>query len=262
MTLELPPLSSPVLLLAGFFGVCALLVMFRGLVRMAAWVLTFCLSAWAGFQVWQRSAGLAIEWTGAPHPWVVNGLPLAAFVLAWVLLRKIGRAMLARREDDDGPNPMLWIKGMALCALFSGLLFVTAIAILHHAGSVEEIRAVAENKPAGEPQRMAEWKQSIERLMPAWALRWIDPLSEPNRLELAKHIAGGRQWEPVIDPATGQPYPRAEIVEDPELRKLAGEGRYSTLLRHPLLDQALSHPELRRMLDALREPAEKAGKAP
>jgi hypothetical protein len=52
----------------------------------------------------------------------------------------------------------------------------------------------------------------------------------------------------VTDPQTGRPYPRAIIVDDPELMDLAREGRFSTLLRHPLLSEALKDPMIRQAL--------------
>jgi hypothetical protein len=52
----------------------------------------------------------------------------------------------------------------------------------------------------------------------------------------------------VIDPETGLPYPRAIIVDDPELADLAREGRFSTILRHPLLSEALKDPLVRKAL--------------
>ena len=79
---------------------------------------------------------------------------------------------------------------------------------------------------------------------------WLDPLSAEPRLKLAKMIAAGngQALQPVINPETGQPYPRAIIVDNPELNQLAEEGRFSTLLRHPLLSEALKDPLIREAL--------------
>ena len=79
---------------------------------------------------------------------------------------------------------------------------------------------------------------------------WLDPLTTEPRLQLAKMIAASQNkpLEPVIDPETGRPYPRAIIVDDPELLDLARKGRFSTLLRHPLLSEALKDPLIRQAI--------------
>jgi hypothetical protein len=78
----------------------------------------------------------------------------------------------------------------------------------------------------------------------------LDPLTAQPRLQLAKMIAASpdKPLKPIIDPKTGRPYPRAIIVDDPELLDLAKQGRFSTLLRHPLLSEALKDPLIRQAL--------------
>ncbi len=81
-------------------------------------------------------------------------------------------------------------------------------------------------------------------------MEWLDPLASDPRVELVKMIAAGedRRLEPVIDPETGQPYPRAFVIDDPELQTMAREGRFSTLLRHPSVSAALEDPKIREVL--------------
>ena len=69
-------------------------------------------------------------------------------------------------------------------------------------------------------------------------------LNDQN-VALAKEITAraSERREPAIDPATGKPIPRAIIVEDPELQSLAREGKFGTLLRHPLLSKWLENPK-------------------
>jgi hypothetical protein len=40
-------------------------------------------------------------------------------------------------------------------------------------------------------------------------------------------------------------------VDDPELQKLARQGKFGTLLRHPLLTKALEDPKLQALLKDL-----------
>ena len=81
----------------------------------------------------------------------------------------------------------------------------------------------------------------------------LDPVAEPSRLALAKLITAQADspLNPVINPQTGKPIPRAIIVNDPELQNLARDGNYGTLLRHPLLTKALADPQVKKILKDL-----------
>ena len=54
-----------------------------------------------------------------------------------------------------------------------------------------------------------------------------------------------------MNPRTGEPIPRAIIVDEPVLQKLAREGKFDTLLRHPLLTKALADPKIQKLLHDL-----------
>lgn len=41
------------------------------------------------------------------------------------------------------------------------------------------------------------------------------------------------------------------IVEDAELEKLARERKFGTLLRHPVITDAIENPEVRKLVDEL-----------
>ena len=90
----------------------------------------------------------------------------------------------------------------------------------------------------------------IEDALPESWIRTLDPLAQHNRLTLAKLIAtqSESRLNPVINPQTGKPIPRAIIVDDPDLQNLAREGKFSTLLRHPLLTEALADPKIQKLL--------------
>jgi hypothetical protein len=78
----------------------------------------------------------------------------------------------------------------------------------------------------------------------------LDPLATQSRVELAKMIADSSKdsVQPEIDPKTGEPIPRVLIVDHPELISLAKKGRFSTLLRHPLLSDAINDPAVKKAL--------------
>jgi hypothetical protein len=93
-------------------------------------------------------------------------------------------------------------------------------------------------------------KKSLSDPIPDKLMNWLDPMASKPRVRLAKMIAAGAKTplEPVTNPATGKPYPRAIIVNDPALNNLARQGRFSILLRHPQLSKALKDPKIRRVL--------------
>jgi hypothetical protein len=51
-----------------------------------------------------------------------------------------------------------------------------------------------------------------------------------------------------IDPQTGEPISRVLIFDNSELISLAKKGRFSTLLRHPMLTKALNDPLVKKAL--------------
>lgn len=242
------------------FAVCAGFVLLRGMTRMLVGVGVLCLSAWIGFRVWQLAPALAIEWTGKPEAWISMGLPAIAFLAAFFLLRSITRFIVRPfgkpGENGDPPPRKSRLKLIALALIPTAFLWITAATLVHHIGSVAEVRAYAEQSAgAGKTTPSAfiqSLKVNVEGLIPPALLQFLDPLAEPSRLSLAKLIATRSDAEPVIDPKTGKPYPRAIIVDDPELQHLAREGRFSTLLRHPLLNQAANDPEVRKLIDQLQ----------
>lgn len=230
------------------FACCAGYMILRGLARTIVNTACLALCAWVGFRVWQMAPSLAIDWFGKPSEIVTIGLPLAAFLVTLFTLRKlIGffRAPVPRTAEDVAPRSGGQLVFRLLITLIpAALLCLIAATFIHHAGSVAEIR------DSTNPGWAGKMKDSLSAAMPEKLMSWLDPMACEPRLKLAKMIASASEGppEPVIDPATGLPYPRAIIVDNPKLVDLAREGRFSTLLRHPLLSDALKDPEIRRSL--------------
>ncbi len=253
------------------FVVCAFYVIVRGMLRMMVGTLVIAASAWLGFHGWQIAPELSLEWFDTLSPVVLYGLPAAVFILSFLVLRLVLVTLtrpFTNRSDEFREDRFSFRRMMfrlPLLLIPSGLLFVIGAVIVHHLGSLEEIRTVAAKMPVddeipGEPTYLGRLKESVARTLPASWLARLDPLTEPDRLNLAKLIAAqestsrdGSHLEPVIDPATGRPIPRAIIVEDPALQDLARDGSYGTLLRHPGIKQALEDPEIRQWIDMLRQ---------
>ncbi len=238
------------------FGLCAGYMLIRGIARTIVNAACITLSAWVGFRIWQQAPSLAIDWFGKPSEIVATGLPIVAFLATLLVLRKmIGffRAPVPRSGDDVAPRSGgQLVFRLLITVIPAALLCLTAATFVHHASSVAEIRDSAESGSAApsDPGLAGRLKHSLSVAVPEKLMDWLDPLTTEPRLRLAKMIAASpnKPLESVIDPDTGKPYPRAIIVDDPELVDLAREGRFSTILRHPLLSEALKDPLIRQAL--------------
>ena len=233
------------------FALCASFVLLRGITRMIVATVILGLSAWIGFRVWQLAPALSLDWTGISLSWLVSGLPVAAFVISFLALRKLATVISRPFGNPGGNHPPRSLAGTAcrliLALVPTSLIWVAGAALVHHAGSVAEVR-----DHSGNPRStgLEQLKSSIEVALPATWLAALDPFAEPSRLALAKLIAAEAESprKPAIDPATGKPIPRAIIVDDPALQTLAREGNFSSILRHPRLTKALQDPSVRKLL--------------
>ena len=237
------------------FVACAGFVMLRGLARMLVGTVVLALSAWIGFVVWREAPAMSLHYFGRTDAWLTNGLPIAAFLVSFALLRWIAKSVARpfgkkEHEAETSGSPVVRMAVRLLLALIpTAIIWIIGATLVHHTGSIAELSAYAEEElgiheptPAKFSQRL---KQSVEAALPESWLRKLDPLADPARMELAKEITAraSAPRAPVIDPATGKPIPRAIIVEDPELQNLAREGKFGTLLRHPLLGKWLENPK-------------------
>lgn len=245
------------------FLVCAGFVMLRGMTRMLVGSIVFSLSAWIGFLAWQEAPTLSVEWTGKSIDTIIYGLTGGSFLISFFLIRIIVKTIARPFGRDDtgeiaGSSPIPRLAFRFLLALIpTTLICLVGATLIHHSGSVAEIRAFSEKSlglndatPAKFSQRL---KASIEAALPESWIQALDPLTDSTRLTLAKAISAqsGSPLQPVIDPRTNQPIPRAVIVDDSELQSLAREGKFGTLLRHPLLTKALNDPKTQSLLKDL-----------
>jgi hypothetical protein len=201
---------------------------------------------------------------GKSVDWFTIALPCVAFAASFFAIRKIIKIVVSPFSDSEGEEDSFIQKAIRFAGRTILILIPTALicligaAIVHHTGSVAEIQAFTEKTHGKQEPKAATFgqhlKASIEGILPESLLRTLDPLADPNRLTLAKAIAAQSKapLKPVIDPATGKPIPRAIIVDDPELQHLAREGKFGTLLRHPLLTKALDDPKVQSLLKDLQ----------
>lgn len=233
------------------FAACAVVAAARGLARLAIGTAMLALSALTGFWMWRNAPALAGTWLPNPPPWFASILTATVALSTFFLLRAIVRTVV--RPAGPAAQPMAPKGGIiprslrVLCSLVpAALLCFLAAAFIRHLGSVADLRDFALRQAGIQSGAVTGFltslKDSINRSVPAEWFHYIDPITDEARLLLAKGItakAGGSNT-PEIDPATGQPIPRAIVVDDPQLQELARSGRFSEILRDPRLDAALS----------------------
>ncbi|MEI6676518.1 MAG: hypothetical protein WCO57_15215 [Verrucomicrobiota bacterium] len=237
------------------FALCAGFVLLRGIARMLLGTLVLAASAWLAFWIWQQSPAWSLCMLGKTSDFITTGLPVIAFVVAMIFLRKLLKFIASPfvRPGDRAPSAFTNVPIRLLFALIATAgLWLIGVTFAHHAGSIAEIRdfvgkSASANNASACLQRL---KTSVDNALPKEWLKMLDPLAEPARLALAKLIASPTETSlpPVIDPATNKPYPRASIVDDPALQKLVSQQDYSTLLRHPNLTRALGDPKVKKAL--------------
>lgn len=248
-------LGAAVLLI---FAVCAVYMLIRGLLKTISNLSLIALSVWLGFLTWQKAPALAFQWTGQTSPFITTGLPILAFLLSFILIRKIIRFFFTPiitqpEEHEDNPPPSRSLTGkLCVTFIFATAFCLIAAAVMHHVTSVAEIRDYAKHggSQTDYPGFALRLKDSLTRAIPASLMDKLDPLASEHRVELAKLIVG-RSENPdgkETDPKTGQTGPSIPIVDNPELVSLAKKGRFSTLLRHPLLTEAINDPMVKKAL--------------
>jgi uncharacterized membrane protein required for colicin V production len=240
------------------FAVCAGFALLRGMTRMLVGTAVLGLSVWIGYRVWEIAPVLSVEWTGKSLGWINNGLPVAAFLGSFLVIRLIANTV-ARPFSKPSGNSMprtltATVLRLVLALIPTSLIFVIIAALVQHFAAIADVRASSEKSgemakpnPDSFSHRL---KSAIEAKLPESWLGMLDPFSDPSRVALAKLIAAQSEspLQPAIDPQTGKPIPRAIIVNDPALQKLAREGKFDTLLRHPLLTKALNDPKIQQLL--------------
>jgi hypothetical protein len=168
-----------------------------------------------------------------------------------LLLRLVIRFVV----KPGGEKPTLGSRfaGLFLALIPAALLCLAGALLVHHFGSVAEIRTYAE-KSAGEGQSKVaaftrDLKKSLEKTIPSAWLAFLDPATDHARLTLAKLIARQENTSSKAEPVKEEPILRAIVVDEKELRALAREKRYGTLLQHPKIDKALADPRVQKALD-------------
>jgi hypothetical protein len=244
------------------FLVCAGFVALRGMTRMIIGSVVLALSAWLGFLVWQKAPTVSVEWFGKSVGIITTGLPLAVFLISFIVIRKIAKAVVkpfGDKQNDAKKSPSIIRTAfrLLLALIPTTLICLIGATVIHHTGSIAEIQAFSEKNLGIDDPTPAKFSQqlksSVAAALPESWLKALDPLADSERLALAKLVTAQAEspLEPVIDPRTGKPIPRAIIVGDSELQTLARDGKFGTLLRHPLLTKTLNDPKIKTLLKDL-----------
>ena len=242
------------------FALCAVYVMLRGISRVLVGTAILAISTWLAFLTWQAAPGFSIEWFGKSVGLITTGLPIAVFLITFIAIRLVIHWISSPFDDYAGRLPEK--KGLSLFKLLIALiptliLLAIGIGFIHHTASVQELRDFAKKTqsadPKAKPPFLQTLKVTIEKTVPQNCLETLDPLADKSRMAVAKWVTiqSKPQPDPEIDPATGKPIPRAIIIDAAALRELAREQKFGTLLRHPIITQALEDPKVRKFIKDL-----------
>lgn len=245
------------------FGICLTYILLRGVARMLVSTAILTVSALLGLITWQKGPEISIAVCNKSVGFITTGLPIIVFLLCLIIIRialkwitnPFGGEDKALLKDRRGLSKMRIMILLVFALVPTLIIMLLASGLIHHKASVDELRQrVGEERDVGKTWAQ-ELKAGIEVLIPQRALNALDPYAEKSRMALVKWVSdkanGKVKMDPAIDPETGRAIPRAIIVEDAELEKLARERKFGTLLRHPIITDAIENPEVRKLVDEL-----------
>jgi hypothetical protein len=253
---SLPQISLGTAAMA-IFVTCAALTLMRGLTRIFIGSLVIAASAWVGFWAWQNAPAIGIRFVGKPLPWLSIAWPAISGLLSFVVLRMLVNFIVRPfgKSTETPKSPVRRALDLLFAVVPAGLLCLVGAMLLHHAGSIAEVRHYvdASKGDTSDSQLFASLKTSVENAIPSAWIKTLDPSTNRARLNLAKLISASA--EDTVPPKANiileEPILRAIIVDEKELRGLAREKRFGTLLSHPSLDKVLNDPRVKKALDRL-----------
>ncbi|MEI8039210.1 MAG: hypothetical protein WCJ14_12545, partial [Verrucomicrobiota bacterium] len=119
------------------FVVCAGFVLLRGAIKIFLGCLVLGASAWVGFRMWNLAPELIHATFGAHLQWLATALPIAAFLITFLIGRILVNFLASPFQPADGQRPPLTLArllGAALFTLIPTALVITLLAVLiYHA---------------------------------------------------------------------------------------------------------------------------------
>ncbi len=238
-------------------------VLLRGIARLMVGTAMLAASALLAYVNWLKAPEISIAVFNKSVGVITTGLPIAVFVGSFIILR-IALRWVANPFGSDKKQPakdprglsklrILSLLGFALIPTLMVLMIIAGI--LHHTASVHDLRQEIDPEGNPNPSYAQQLKSSVEAVLPENLINLIDPYARQSRINLAKLVSRQQKQsslEPVTNLDTGKVIPRAIIVEDAELERLAREQKFGALLRHPALTRALENPQVRKLVDDLK----------
>lgn len=238
------------------FLVCVVLVFVRGFFRILIGSAIIAASVYVGLWAWRDSSSIGIRYTGQPLPWLSIAWPIVASLITFVLLRLITNFVMRPFGNSEGEKPSFFSRLLRIpfAIIPTGMLCTAGILLVRHTGDLAELRSYADRAAS---TKRPEWtkiaedlKRTVESNIPSDWLARIDPTADKLRLKLAKLITAkaGNEVPPKAIPVLEEPVLKAIVVDEADLKTLAREKRYSSLLNHPDLDKALRDPRVQKAL--------------
>lgn len=244
------------------FGVIVSLAMLRGLMRIILGTLLLCASTGAAFFTWQYAPTYAADALAGGPTWLPFGLPVAAFILVFLIGRFLARFLISplkqpnqEAAEKNRRSPIRWTMTLIFSLIPTAIVCLAGATLLRHLGSVAELKSYAQTLSQDPISKstvfLVKLKQDIEDSIPSQWFDAVDPSTSDLRMTLAKLISTADSPPPKAVPVLETQAIRQIILSDPQLRDLARQGRYSEILRDPRLDQMLENPDLREVLKNL-----------
>ncbi len=231
-----------VVVVACVFGVFALM---KGVLRILLASVMLAASLFVGYWVWMETPDFGSRMMANPPLWVSAILPAVAAAVTYALLQKILRFVL-RPFGNSGVAPTSF-AGRLFSVIFSfvptSLICVAVAVAVRHVSAMQEIKNPTQNHVA------TLWKKTIdEHIPPAWLQR-LDPLTDPERITLAKLVAmASEEHIPRAIPVTEEAYMQEKVLADPHLRELGKDKKFSEILRDPSVERALADPRVQKVI--------------
>jgi hypothetical protein len=214
------------------FILCFIYWTLCGLLRMAGMCALLLTSSFASFYTWQLSPRYIAPWLSDPPTWFYATLSSFSFVAVFITLKKIITLMsriLSFQNSSEAKSNASWVTRLILSIIPTSAFSILFAAVIHHFGTLQSL---VQNKHDA-PSKLIEWSQSIQSTLPEKWLARIDPATQSQYLNRLKTIIHASKYPAEIDRETGKPYPRAQVVNDPELQQLARASNIYAIFQHP-----------------------------
>lgn len=231
--------------------ICAVFALLRGIFRIVMATLMLAAAVLVGYWVWMETPGMAQRIIDHPPVWAPFVLPAVAGFATFCTLQNVLRILL-KPFGSRATAPRSFggkMISLVLSLVPTSLICVAVATAVRHMGAIQEME-----QPTI-PHTATLLKQTIDQYIPpAWMQR-LDPLTDPERITLAKLISmASDEHIPRAIPVDEAGILQQGVMADPRLLELGKEKRFSDLLRDPAIEKALADPRIKQtLLDLIRK---------